>query len=221
MLKPGDGQAMKATGFLVAGIHNTVVPPNETAKAIAFQDELEDLVSAVGQTFLGLTVNCGRCHDHKFDPISTKDYYRMASALSGVRHGERTVVSPSAEKELAKLQAEIASLTTRLGKIEEPIRQAILTEKKTDKKPGPAPPALLAAWDFRDSGKDRVGKLDVKLFGEARLTAAGLVVDGKTGFARTAPLTRDLKEKTLEVWVRLDNLDQKGGGASLFRPSTA
>src|SRR5262249_26041274 len=45
------------------------------------------------------------------------------------------------------------------------------------------------------------------------LTPAGLVVDGKDGYAQTAPLPTDLTEKTLEVWVRLDNLDQSGGAA--------
>ena len=53
------------------------------------QDEMEDIVGTVGQTFLGLTVHCGRCHDHKFDPMTQADYYRLSSALSGVRHGER------------------------------------------------------------------------------------------------------------------------------------
>ena len=52
-----------------------------------------DFVGTVGQTFLGLTVNCARCHDHKFDPIRQAEYYRMASALDGVRHGEHNLSS--------------------------------------------------------------------------------------------------------------------------------
>ena len=83
-----DPDDVIATGFLVAGVHNTVLG-NDQMRAVARQDELEDLVGNVAQTFLGLTVNCARCHDHKFDPIAQVDYYRLSAALGGVQHGER------------------------------------------------------------------------------------------------------------------------------------
>ncbi len=46
---------------------------------------IEDTIDNLGRTFLGLTVNCSRCHDHKFDPVTTKDYY----ALYGIFHSTR------------------------------------------------------------------------------------------------------------------------------------
>jgi hypothetical protein len=52
-------------------------------KATRF-DELEDLVGTLGQAYLGLTIACARCHDHKFDPISQKEYYQVAALLAGV-----------------------------------------------------------------------------------------------------------------------------------------
>ncbi|MFO0867236.1 MAG: DUF1549 domain-containing protein, partial [Gemmataceae bacterium] len=208
VLKPGDPDAAKATGFLVAGIHNTVLPGTALARETAFQDELEDLVGTVGQTFLGLTVNCGRCHDHKFDPISQKDYYRIASALSGVRHGERPIPAPKVIAELAEVRKRIDETAKQLREIEDPIRKMLAAEGKASA----AVPAPIAAWDFRESLKDRIGGLEVKLIGGAKISAEGATFDGKTGFAKSTPLPQALSAKTLEAWVRLATLDQAGGG---------
>ncbi|MBL8216709.1 MAG: PSD1 domain-containing protein [Bryobacterales bacterium] len=78
-LFPGDAEALIATGFLRAG------PWEHTAmsvEAVTRQLFLDDVTSAVGSTFLGLTVGCARCHDHKFDPIPTKDYYRLQAVFA-------------------------------------------------------------------------------------------------------------------------------------------
>src|SRR5437773_9891197 len=45
-------------------------------------DQLDDMVSTTGQAFLGLTIGCARCHDHKFEPLSTRDYYSLVSVFS-------------------------------------------------------------------------------------------------------------------------------------------
>ena len=74
-LAPDDPLALAATGFLAAGAFPTQLTETEFESARC--DELDDIVTTTGVAFLGLTLGCARCHDHKFDPIPTVDYYRM------------------------------------------------------------------------------------------------------------------------------------------------
>jgi hypothetical protein len=96
VLSRGDPSIEAATGFLVAGVHDTV--GNATVEGTLQQraSDLDDIVSTVGATFLGLTVGCARCHDHKFDPIPQKDYYRLTAVFAGVRHAERPLTPTKA-----------------------------------------------------------------------------------------------------------------------------
>ncbi len=79
-LAPENPLALKATGFLAAGTHSTQITANQVEKER--YDELDDMVNITGTAFLGLTFGCARCHDHKFDPIPTKDYYRLAATFT-------------------------------------------------------------------------------------------------------------------------------------------
>ncbi|MDG2219878.1 MAG: DUF1549 domain-containing protein, partial [Rubripirellula sp.] len=69
-------------------------------------DEWEERVDAVSRTFLGLTVACARCHDHKFDPITSADYYALAGIFASCRQVERPIVDQSIHQnvQLAKQQ---------------------------------------------------------------------------------------------------------------------
>ena len=86
-----------ATGFLMLGTWND--EPNDNAD---YQyDRLEDLVHATSSAFLGLTVKCARCHEHKFDPIPQVDYYRVASAFWAgpiAARDRKLIGGPSAEE---------------------------------------------------------------------------------------------------------------------------
>jgi cytochrome c553 len=78
-LKPNDMFATSATGFLVAGPY----PGQTTQKTLApiRYDHLDDMITTTSSAFLGLTLGCARCHEHKYDPIPQQDYYRLIAAL--------------------------------------------------------------------------------------------------------------------------------------------
>ena len=135
VLRPNDPSAVTATGFLVAGPYDEVGQNQQSAamKAVVRQDELEDIVGTVGQTFLGLTVNCARCHDHKFDPVRQVEYYRLAAALAGVRHGERELDPESVRTDTqirdAAFAARIRFLSRRLAATDKPaVRERVRFE---------------------------------------------------------------------------------------------
>jgi hypothetical protein len=76
-----DADAIIATGFYRLGIWDDEPADRELAR----YDGLDDIVTTTGQVFLGLTVDCARCHNHKFDPIPQKDYYRLLSFFQNVQ----------------------------------------------------------------------------------------------------------------------------------------
>ncbi len=211
VMAPNDHAAVVAAGFLVHGAHDSLLPAFEAQRKVMRQDELEDIVGLVGQSFLGLTVHCARCHDHKFDPISQVDYYRLAAALGGVRRGEREVPALPLPEEIAsrlKQQKERLDKLTTLGR--ERVIAAFDAQEGAIASPAPTP---MAAWNFTENLKDQVGELHCRLQGNAKQTPDGLVLDGMNAFAASAPLQRELKEKTLEAWVKVEDLAQQGGGA--------
>ncbi len=83
--------------FLVAGPYDDVNNNDLAAKAQIRADTLDEMIRATSEAFLGLTVGCARCHNHKFDPILQRDYYALYSTFAGVVHGERPVAT-NAEK---------------------------------------------------------------------------------------------------------------------------
>jgi mono/diheme cytochrome c family protein len=87
-----------ATGFLITA--SVLLPgqigADEPSKRLARQDSLDEIVMNIGQTFLGLSVGCARCHDHKFDPITQTDYYAMQAFVAGVEYLDRDLVPEAA-----------------------------------------------------------------------------------------------------------------------------
>lgn len=105
-----------STGFLITA--SVLLPgqigKDEASKRLARQDSLDEIVVNVSQTFLGLSVGCARCHDHKFDPISQHDYYAMQALVAGVEYKDREFLTP----EDIELRKRLPELTERQAEIE-------------------------------------------------------------------------------------------------------
>lgn len=209
VLEPNNPDAITATGFLVCGAFDGLKPNGEKQRKIMRQDEMEDLVGTVSQSFLGLTVHCARCHDHKFDPITQKEYYQMASALAGVTRGDREVPAGGDPEALQKL---LDAVTAKLTEAEQLITRKILA---SDRRVTPAAKLAepISRWTFDTDLRDEIGSAHGEAKGGARVIGGVLHLDGRDDYVITARMPKDLSAKTLEAWVKLDNLDQRGGSA--------
>lgn len=97
----GQPQIEIGSAFLVAGAYGDVNNQDPVATAQIRSDQMDEMIRATGEAFLGVTIGCARCHDHKFDPLATKDYYALYATFAGVVHGERAVATEHETQEYA------------------------------------------------------------------------------------------------------------------------
>jgi hypothetical protein len=127
-LHPDDAAALAATGFLLCGPDMPDINDQQERRSTF----LNDLTGTVSAALFGLQVGCAQCHDHKYDPISQYDFYRLRAFFDGLDlftdhplpGQEAPPVSPEVREGLAKLEAAKQSLTA----IEESARQKLRTE---------------------------------------------------------------------------------------------
>ncbi len=142
---PGDHEALIATGYLRAGSEHVVagnIDPEESR-----QEVLTEIATNVGQTFLGMTINCARCHNHKFDPILQADFYSLQAIFAGAKGKE---VEIATQDEKAAWNAAQKAYKERLTPIEKdlkalakPYEDQIHEERRRS-----VDPKLLAAYDI-------------------------------------------------------------------------
>jgi len=117
------------------------------------------------------------------------------------------------DRERHDIDRQLDATNKAITAIVDPARQRVLNNSSPRDSAADAGALSLqpiAAWNFDDSLQDAVGESHLKLFGNARIEDGALVVDG--GFAFSERLPKKLGEKTLEAWVQLSSLDQRGGG---------
>jgi cytochrome c553 len=157
-LRPGDPEAIIATGFLRMGPWE--LTGMEVAK-IARQRFLDDVTNSVGETFLAHSLQCARCHDHKFDPVPTRDYYAMQACFATTQLSERAAPFLKQEntggfderRDLEVKRKEHEAVLRRLDEKSLKAAEAWFAEKKVDR----------AAWDkaladVRSAPKQAKGK---------------------------------------------------------------
>ncbi len=122
-IAPNDEQSVIATGFLAAGpwdFVGQVETKSDMLKRAARAGDLDDMVTQVITSTMGITINCARCHDHKLDPITQREYYSLWSVFAGVKRGEREVSREEAEHvrvEKARLEKEISRRRKRIAQL--------------------------------------------------------------------------------------------------------
>jgi hypothetical protein len=110
----GDPAVEVGLTFLVCG-PTDIVGNSDAEKAAQIRaDTVDEIIRATSEAFLGLTIGCARCHDHKFDPILQQDYYRLYATFAGVYHDDRLVAPADQlrerEQKLDQLDAEKKAL---------------------------------------------------------------------------------------------------------------
>ncbi len=132
-----DRGRLAATGFLVLG--PKMLAEDDPVKME--MDIIDEQVDTVGRVFMGLTMGCARCHDHKFDPIPTTDYYGMAGIFKSTRTmanhkvvamwHERPIATDSEKSALEFFRKEVASRKAEIKILAERVKAAARTDERT------------------------------------------------------------------------------------------
>ena len=129
-------QTLIATGFLRMGPRVLFREKDNPERRF---DYLDEIIGTIGKGTLGLTVNCARCHNHKFDPISARDYYSIQASLFGYVETE-VPLAPRAEAEaylarVSEIDSAVAGLRAKIAAIEKPHRDRLELEQIRTKYP--------------------------------------------------------------------------------------
>ncbi len=236
-LEPKNPEMLVAVGFLRMG------PWEHTGMSVAKftrQQYLDDLVNSVGQTFLSTAMRCCKCHDHKFDPLPTKDYYRMYAAFATTQPAERN--APYLKSESTKgfdqgrttvqalLDHAVKDKQRVLDKQEAAARkwyaergQKYVPEAKRKRLPDDEKPPRHHGWDHVDEGTFKVRRQDERIW-KRRLQRfqplAQSVYSGGDLYQQSANLHKPYKNNKAEL-KQSEQLPESHvyAGGSVFAPT--
>jgi hypothetical protein len=203
VLGPGDPEAEVGTAFLVCGPYDDVGNQDAVQAAQIRADAIDDMVRATGEAFLGLTIGCARCHDHKFDPVTQRDYYSWYATFAGVHHGSRDVARPDERRARDERTAPLLARKATLAGQRDTLEQAIVARGE----------AQAAAWEARWTRPPAARRGTEETFAPVAARYVRLVADG----VDTNPAARTgYRIDEFEVWSAEDvprNVALAHGGA--------
>jgi len=140
---PNSKEALVATGYLRAGQEHLV--SGNIDPEVSREEVLTEIATSVGQTFLGLTVNCARCHNHKFDPILQADYYRLQAVFGAAKGKDVEIATP---EEKAAWEAADKAYKARLKPVEDALKELAkpYEDRVIAERLATLDPKLQAAW---------------------------------------------------------------------------
>ncbi|MFZ4610336.1 MAG: DUF1549 domain-containing protein, partial [Gemmataceae bacterium] len=192
LLQPNNHDGMIATGFLMVG--PKMLAEDDPVKM--HMDIVDEQLDTISQAFMGLTMGCARCHDHKFDPIPTKEYYSLAGIMKSTRTMETySVVAKWQERPLAgpievAQEKEHEELTKKvkqeIKKIEDKAFAEVVAKARLDAD------SYLKAAQEKSNSKNVLGKTRMKngkqvegtLLIEAESFARGNVLKDVAGYGK-------------------------------------
>ena len=202
------------TGFLVAGPYDLVKSQDINLTLMQRQNELDGMINTTGTTFLGLTLGCARCHDHKFDPVTQRDYYSLQAIFAGVNHAERMIDQkrdPALAMEQAALESRVDSAKKELTLLEAGIpRFKPPVNARGNEEVFEPVPARFIRFNIARANRAEPCVDELEIFAEgknvalasagARATASGVYLDGSNPIHQLA-LVNDGRYGNSRSWI--------------------